>query len=274
MAATSFVLVLTAALLHASWNALMKAGGDRLMTNWAIVSAAAILNVPVVLMVGPPQRSVWWILALTCVLHVIYNLFLVAAYERADLAVAYPIARGTAPMITLVAGIVLLGDSVEPVGAVGVVLITLGLGLAATGRPLRDTRWAMATGVIIAAYTLVDGYGVRRNGGAVQFISTSFIIYAVVLTAIVVRRRGVERMRDVARAQPVTLLIGGGANAAGYLLVMIAARTEPLGLVSGLREMSALFGLLLAGVVLHEHVSGRQIIAISIAVVGAAAIAA
>jgi drug/metabolite transporter (DMT)-like permease len=269
---TSFVLVLIAAVLHAGWNALVKAGGDRLITSWAIVSAAAIVGIPVLMVVGLPDRKVWWVLVVTGALHIAYNLFLVAAYERADLAVAYPIARGVAPVIVTIAGITLLDDRVTILGAIGVLLVVSGLGVVATAHPLHDTRWAIATGIMIASYTFVDGYGVRRNGEAAQYICSSFILYAIVFTFIVWSRRDVSRMRRAVLQNPGRLLLGGSANAGAYLLVMIAARTEPLGLVAGLRETSVLFGLVIAHRLLHERVTLRQAVAIVIAVGGAVAI--
>ncbi len=273
MSTTSFLLVITAAVLHAAWNAIVKSGTDRLVTTWAIVTMAAVVNVPLVAFAGLPRREVWWVLGVTAVIHVAYNLLLVAAYERVDLSVAYPIARGTAPVVTTVAGIALLGDSLTAVGIVGVMLVTAGLVVAATGRPLAHTQWAVATGLMIASYTVVDGYGVRENGDAVSFIGASFIVYSIVLGVIVLARRGPGRMLAGLGAEPWRVTFAGAANAGAYLLVMIAARVEPLGLVSGLRETSTLFGLLFASRFLGERVTQRQTVAIAVAAAGAISIA-
>ena len=273
MSPTSFLLVLSAAVLHAVWNAVMKAGDDRLLANWAIVAVAGLVNIPVVAVVGLPHREVWWVLGVTVFLHASYNLLLVAAYERVDLSVAYPIARGTAPVVATLAGITLLGDDMTVVGVAGVLLVTGGLVVAATGRPLAHTQWAVATGLMIAAYTVVDGYGVRENGDAVSYIGASFVLHGAVLTAVATARRSVGQMRRTLAAQPVRLVFAGGANAGAYLLVMIAARVEPLGLVSGLRETSTLFGLLIAHRFLHERVTTRQTVAIAVAAAGAVVIA-
>ncbi len=273
MSTTSLLLVVTAAVLHAAWNAVVKSGTDRLVTNWAIVTMAAVVNLPLVALAGLPRREVWWVLGVTTAIHVAYNLLLVAAYERVDLSVAYPIARGTAPVITTVAGIVLLGDQLTPVGVGGVLLVTAGLVVAATGRPLAHTQWAVATGLMIASYTVVDGYGVRENGDAVSFIGASFILYSIVLGMIVLVRRGPGAMVAGLTAEPWRLTFAGAANAGAYLLVMIAARVEPLGLVSGLRETSTLFGLVFASRFLNERVTRRQTTAVAVAAAGAVAIA-
>ncbi|MEO6654137.1 MAG: DMT family transporter [Ilumatobacteraceae bacterium] len=273
MSTSSFLLVLAAAILHASWNAVVKAGVDRLVTTWAIVTMAAVVNLPILAVAGLPRREVWWVIGVTIIAHVAYELLLVAAYERVDLSIAYPIARGTAPVVTTVAGVMLLGDRLPAVGLIGIAMVTTGLVVAATGRTLTHTQWAFATGLMIATYTVIDGYGVRKNGDAVSFIGTSFILHAILLSVIVVIRRDRSTLVSAISANPGTLLFAGAANAGAYLFVMIAARVEPLGLVSGLRETSTLFGLLFASRFLGEHVTRRQTIAIAVAAAGAIAIA-
>lgn len=273
MSSATIALVLLAAVLHALWNSIIKASSDGLIVTWAVVAAAAIANVPLLLILGPPGRDVWWLLAISTAIHVAYNVTLVAAYERADLSVAYPIARGTAPLLVTLAGATVLGDSTTAQGVVGVVLVSLSLATVVSGQPMRNTAMAGLTGLMIASYTVVDGAGVRANGDSVQYIAAVFVLHALIFTGIVVHRRGIDTMRRTAGAQPFRLLLGGTASAAAYLLVMIAARTEPLGLVAGLRETSAFFGLAIGAWVLDEHVTTRQTVAVVIAVVGTIAIA-
>lgn len=273
MTGTAFVLVLVAAALHAVWNSIVKASTDGLVATWAVVSAAALVNVPVLVVVGLPNRDVWWIIAASAAIHVAYNLTLVIAYDRADLSVAYPIARGTAPLLVTVGGATVLGDPTTAQGVAGVALVSLSLGVLATGRPMHHTTWATVTGVMIAAYTIVDGAGVRANGDSVQFIAAVFVLHALALTVIVVYQRGLTPMKQSVIAQPIRLVIGGTASASAYLLVMIAARTEPLGLVAGLRETSALFGLAIGIGVLKESVTPRHAFTVIFAVLGTIAIA-
>ena len=273
MSTSAFVLVLTAAVLHAVWNAIVKASPDRLVTSWAVVTAAALVNVPVLIVTGLPDRAVWCNVAASAVIHVAYNLALVIAYGRADLSVAYPIARGTAPLLVTLGGVMLLADPATGQGVAGVALVSLSLAALVAGRPLRHTTWAVVTGLLIATYTIVDGDGVRTNGDSLQYIAAVFIVHAAALTVVVLRGRGLSLMREAVVAQPGRLLVGGTATAGAYLLVMIAARTEPLGLVAGLRETSALFGVAIGAVILKEPVTRRQTLAVAFAVVGTIAIA-
>lgn len=273
MSTTAFVLVLTAAVLHAAWNAIVKASTDRLVTTWAVVTAAALVNVPVLLVVGLPDRDVWWFVAASAAIHVGYNGALVVAYERADFSIAYPIARGTAPLVVTLGGAAVLADPTTAQGVAGVALVSLSLGVLATGRPMRHTTWAVVTGLAIAAYTIVDGAGVRANGDSLQYIGALFVVHAFVLSVVVLRQRGLTAMREAMITQPGRLLIGGTASAGAYLFVMVAALTEPLGLVAGLRETSALFGLAIGAGILKEPVTRRHALAVVFAVLGTVVIA-
>lgn len=273
MAITSLVLVLAAAVLHALWNALVKESDDGLIVAWGVVVAAALLNIPILVLVGAPGRAVWWIIVVSAVIHVGYNLLLVTAYQRADMAVVYPIARGVAPPVVAVAGIVFLGDSISNVGLIGVALVAGGLALMVVSRSTTGVGWAIATGCTIALYTLVDGFGVRQSPNALGFIGAVFILHAAALTVIVGVVRGPRNVYGAASNQTGRLLFGGAASAAAYLFVMIAARSESLGLVAGLREISAVFGLIIASLFLGETITRRHIVAVTVIVVGAVAIA-
>lgn len=273
MSSTATVLVLSAAILHAVWNGLVKAGADRLITTWAIGAGSALVNIGLLVFVGLPDTRVWTLVAVSAALHVGYNLFLAKAYEHADLAVAYPIARGIAPTLIAVGGIVLLGDTLSIVGVAGIALVTIGLVVLISSQNMHGTKWAVATGILIAAYTVVDGAGVRANNDSVQFISLMFTMNSVALTPIVVVSRGWRAMRRTVVSQPSRLFVGSLASSAAYLLVMIAARTEPLGLVSGLRETSTVLAVVIGHRYLRERVTQRQIIAVVIAAAGAIAIA-
>jgi drug/metabolite transporter (DMT)-like permease len=248
----------------------VKVSADRLVAAWAVVVVAAVVCLPLLVAVGLPPRRVWWMVAFSSAIHITYNLFLVTAYRHADLAVAYPIARGTAPLLVALGGIALVGDAISPVGLVGLVLITAGLGALVVGRAVGGWAWAVATGLVIAGYTLVDGAGVRATGDSVSFITTVFVVNAVGLSAVLLWFRGPAALRALVAQQPVRLAAGGTASAAAYILVMIAARTEPLGLVSGLRETSAVFGVVL-GHRIGERISPRQTAAVVLVALGAMA---
>ena len=273
MTPAAFGLVLVAAMLHAGWNFVVKDSSDRLVAIWAVVAGATAVNLVVLAVAGLPDRKVWGWIGVSAVIHVGYNLALVAAYDRTDFSVAYPIARGIAPVIVTVAGVALLGDVVAPIGIVGVLLVTASLAVVAYGVTRNGVGWALATGAFIAGYTVVDGAGVRAGDESLRYLAALFAVQFVPLTLVVVKRRGTATIRQRLFAHPWRLLGAGVGSAGAYLLVLIAARTAPLGLVSGLRETSTAFGVLLAVLFLDEHVSRKHWLAVGLAAFGAAAIA-
>lgn len=274
MTTSALILVLSAAVLHAGWNLVVKQSSDRLATTWAIACAGAIVNIPVLVIAGFPEPEARPWLALSAVLHVAYGFALAGAYDRIDLSAAYPIARGTAPLIVAIAGVLLLGDSIAAPALFGIVLVTLSLGLIGIRHVPSGVEWALLTGVTIAAYTLTDGAGVRAGDESVRYIALLFPLHAALFTiALVVSRRSVRAMVKTLRFSWRQFLAGGAASAGAYLLVMIAARTTPLGLVAGLRETSAGFGVLAGALVLHEHVSRQHAVAVVVALAGAILIA-
>ncbi len=274
MSTQSLLLVLSAAVLHAGWNFIVKSSTDRLVATWAVATAGALVNVPVLVFFGLPERSVAGWLAVSSLLHVGYGYALAGAYDRVDLAAAYPIARGTAPLLVAIVGVPLLGDSIDPVGTIGIVLVTSSLAIIGLRHVPTGVSWALLTGVMIAAYTLSDGAGVRAGDESVRYIAALFVLHSLLFTAaLLVTRRSTSSILSVVSLQPARLLIGGAASAGAYLLVMIAARTTPIGLVSGLRETSAGIGVLAGYAFLGERVTRQHAIAVGVAIVGAVAIA-
>ncbi|MCA8967085.1 MAG: EamA family transporter, partial [Planctomycetes bacterium] len=200
MSPTVFAAVLTAALLHAVWNALVKSGGDRLLVLAAVNCTSALAAVPMVAMAAFPAAESWpWLLS-SAVLHCGYYFFLVQAYQVGDLAHVYPLARGTAPLL-VTGGAALLAGEVLPTGAVvGVCIACAGIvSLAFEGGPpwRRDARavwYALATSGFIGAYTIVDGLGVRASGSPLGYIGWLFLIDGIPITVFALARRpGVVR---------------------------------------------------------------------------------
>jgi drug/metabolite transporter (DMT)-like permease len=270
----SFFLVLSAAVLHATWNLVVKQSADRLVSTWAIVTSGAMLSVPVSIFIGLPERAALPWLATSALLHVAYGYALAGAYDRIDLAAAYPIARGTAPLIVMVGSIMLLDDVVSPVGFIGIALVVASLGLIGIRHVPNGVGWALLTGLMIALYTLSDGAGVRAGNDSIRYIAALFQLHALAFgIMILATRRSPSTMIAAVRRSPLKLLFGGAASAGAYLLVMIAARTTPLGLVAGLRETSAGFGVVAGALVLKERVTRQHAVAVAVAVIGGGLIA-
>ena len=274
MSGAALALAFGAAVLHAGWNLLVKAGRDRVLSFWAVTLGSAIWNVPVLIVLGLPDAITAPYLAATTVLHVIYGSLLVAAYDRADLAVIYPIARGVAPLLVALGGVLWLGDVVEAVGWIGIALVSLGIvGLAITVGVGSGVGWALLTGLAIASYTTVDGAGVRAGDEAIRYIGSMFVLTGIVWTGVVLGRRGSSRALAHVRSHWREVVLGGLGSAGAYALVMVATLLAPLGLVAGVRETSALIGILGGYRLLREHVSRRHVFAAAVAVTGTILIA-
>ena len=253
-----FLAVLAAALLHAGWNALVKVGLDRFSSVLAIalvVGAVAILLIPFFPL---PAREAWpWVLAGSA-LHTGYKLFLIRAYQHGDLGAVYPIARGTAPLIVGLAGLVLLAERPEPPQLAAMLAIAGGILLIAVGG--RGPRiapkaliYALGTAGFTAAYTMIDGVGARIAGTAAGFILWLFLFDGLFMLAFALATRGpgaIAALRPGWRGGIAAGLMSLGS----YWTVVWAFTQAPLGLVAALRETSVLFAMLLGAMLLKERV--------------------
>lgn len=269
MTQAALALALGAAVLHATWNLFVKSSSDRLVAGFTVSVGAALLNLPIVAWVGLPDREVWGLIGIAAVIQTIYMFLLVAAYKAGDLSFVYPIARGSAPVIVTVAGVAWLDDRVAPLGIVGVLVVAGALALLAVGRRDRSgLGWALATGCTIAIYTTLDAASSRIQGSAIPVVATEFVVHGILLTLAVMVVRSPAQLLGAIRESPIRALFGAAGNAAGYLMVMMAAVIAPVGLVSGVRETSVVFGVAAGRRVLGERVEPRQFAAVLLAVGG------
>lgn len=272
------VMALGAAILHASWNLVVKASGDRLVAMWAQGLFGAIVALPLLFVTGLPPRAAWPFLGTAVVLHFAYAIVLAAAYDRADLSVIYPIARGSAPLLTAVGGALFLRDSLTPAGYVGVVVAVSGLLLIGRkGGWQRGAGWALATAAIITTYTLVDTAGVRTAGEALSYVIVLLAISGAFLTIPVLASRGRSGVTAAVRAAPWRHLFAGVASLGAYALVLSAVRLAPVAYVATIRESSVVLGALGGWLLLKEtfgrrRTAGAAIVALGIALLIGAAV--
>ena len=260
MSTTAFLLVLLSAVLHASWNLLIKASGDRSVTAAGQVALGAAVFSPVLLWTGIPWQAMHWV-ALSAVIHLLYGLSLVAAYERGDLSAVYPIARGTAPALVAIGAALFLGDQIGTAGVAAVILIVAGIVWIGLSGPRHGVGWAITTGLFITAYTLVDGHAVRTLDSALGYTATLFLGNALLYFATALGVRGWARLRRGLRENWWQQLSGDSASVLAYTLVLIAARIAPLGLVSAVRETSVIIGALAGWLILREPLGPRRVAA-------------
>lgn len=268
-----FAIVLFAATLHASWNAIVKGGGDKLLTTVLVTSSSALIAALTLPLLRPPDPASWPFILASVSLQIVYFMLLARTYQVADMSQAYPLMRGTAPLLVAMVSVLALGAHLEATMWIGVGIICLGiLGMATGGR--RDNRkgvaLALANALVIAAYTLIDGLGVRRSGAPAAYTMWLFVVTGVPLAAWALRTRGSAALAEYLRGNWHFGLIGGAGSLASYGLALWAMTVAPIALVAALRETSILFGVIISGLLLKEHVGLVRLAAACTIALGAA----
>jgi drug/metabolite transporter (DMT)-like permease len=267
-----FLIVLASAALHATWNAVIRGASDRLLTTILIAGSAALVALCALPFLPPVSAQSWPYLAVSAVLEITYYALVGLAYSHAEMSHAYPLMRGTPPLIVATVSALALNTGLHPAGWAGVALISAGiLSLAFTGSRRHDrrgTHFALANALVIAAYTLVDGVGVRTSGQPATYAMWIFILTGVPLAAWAVLRR--PEILSYARRNWHFGLIGGLGTLSSYGIVLWAMTVAPIPLVAALRETSILFGTAIAFLILKEAVTAPRIVAVLFIAAGAA----
>jgi len=256
-------LVLFAALLHASWNALLRSGADRLWAMTVMCIAIAMVCIVAAAFMAPPAMESWSYALLSGLLHVGYNLFLVRSYRVGDLGQIYPISRGSSPVLIALGAAIFAGERITPGELLGVALVSGGIiSLAFKGRSLSvpSLPYALGTGCFIAAYSVVDGIGARLSGAPLAYTVWMCALWGVLMPVVYIGLRGPRSLFSV-RPGIVTAMVGGLVSLLAYAMVIYAMNEAPLGAVSALRETSVLFALLIGYAFLGETLTARRILA-------------
>jgi drug/metabolite transporter (DMT)-like permease len=265
--------VLAGALLHASWNALIKWEPDKLAASAAIAVGAGVVALPLALMSPMPLPASWLLIAFSSVIHVLYFVLVGYALRHADLGVAYPLTRGSAPAFTAIFAAVWLGEVLAisgwlAVGAIAAGVVTLSAdALARGGLTPRAAVLAFTNAAVVVAYTLVDGVGARLAGNAVSYVSWMMAGTALLIVpiALVFYR---EQVAEKERGFWIRALFAGGLSIASYGIALWAMTRAPIGLVAALRETSVLFAAILGAIVFGERFGPKRWAALILIVIG------
>ncbi|MBL8329130.1 MAG: EamA family transporter [Rubrivivax sp.] len=263
--------VLFGALLHASWNALVKSSGDQQADLALVHACGALVAVPLLAFTGFPPAAAWPFLLSSLAIHMAYYITLNGAYQHGELSLTYPIMRGSAPLLVALASGLVLGESLQPMAWAGILAVTAGVlmvGLARGADPWHHRRalgYALANAAVIACYTLVDGHGVRQAAAAgstaLAYVVMLFVLDGLPYPAWVWWRRTPAERQGLARYArqrwPLATL-GGLASLGSYGIALWAMTRAPVAVVSALRETSVLFATLLSVLVLKERFTLRR----------------
>ena len=259
-------IVLTSAFMHALWNALVKVDNDRLMAMAAIIGLTAVLSPVLIVSSPPPAPESWKYLVLSAALNNLYFFLLIESYRVGDLSHAYPLARGSAPLLVALGSAAFAGERLGPGSIAGVLLISVGIMSLVVGSRFdprirrRAIGYPLATGATIAAYTVVDGIGVRLSGSPIGYIGWLFALFAIpiVLVAIVFRRGdALDFLRTRWRPAGLAALFNFGS----YGLAIFALSLGAMAYVSALRETSVIIAALIGTVFLKEPFGRTRIAA-------------
>ena len=258
-------LVLTAAVLHATWNALIKSGGDpwvrlAVVNGVGIVCAAAWLP-----FVEAPNAEAWPFILWSVAIHQVYFVCVALQYRFGDLSHVYPISRGTAPILVAAAAFIFAGETLSPAGAVAVIVIS-----AAIISLTFDSRWptgegkgvffALCTSVTIAVYTVIDGLGGRTADDVFAYIVYHFLINGIPFGLLVIFMRQ-HVLGPTLKGHWKTGFFGGVLAFLAYGLVIWAMTLTPMTYVSALRETSVILAALIGAIMLGEPFGRRRVIA-------------
>lgn len=258
-----FLAVLGAALLHATWNALVRLPGGRLPVMLVLTLVQGGVGAALALALPWPAAVAWGWIAASGVVHSAYKLFLLLAYDRGDLSRVYPIARGTAPLIVLAVSLLWLDEPVAATAAAGVVVLGAGIlsmaaGALRAGGARAMIPFALGSAVATAAYSLIDGTGARAAGDAAVFVAWLFMADALVFGSTALVLRGTRPFRAGRRAWALGTA-AGLASYGAYAISVWAMTVAPIALVTGLRESSILFAVLIGRFAFGERLGAGKL---------------
>ncbi len=283
----SIALVLSAAFLHASWNALLRGGTDRTQSMLVMCVTLGLAGFVMMAMAGLPSAAMGYVTA-SGLIHLCYNTLLVRMYRRGDLGETYPVARGTSPALIALGGSLFAGEWMQPVAILGIGLVCSGIFVLAlaragqwpTGLDAEPTlkRWrghlrgmnlpyALATGVSIAGYSVVDGLGVRAGGNWVAYTGGIFAFF-LAMPLWYLASHGTKAFATTA-PEVIKAASGGLISLVAYGAIIWAVQDNAMGAVSALRETSVVFAALLGAAFLNERLTGARLLACCIIAAGA-----
>lgn len=271
MTISVFAIVLFAAALHATWNAVVKGSSDKMLMTGLVTGAAALIAVVIVPFLPLPAPASWPFLATSTVLQIGYYQLVARAYQVADMSQTYPVMRGTAPLLVAIVSSVFLGEHLPLLAWGGIAMISAGILSMAAGARLgqgKGTVLALINAVVIASYTLVDGAGVRQSGDAVAYTLWAFLLTGVPLVGLVLATRRAAFVHYIASNWRQGLF-GGFGTLVSYGLALWAMTIAPIAVIAALRETSILFGVMISALILRERVTPLRLAGATIIVAGA-----
>lgn len=256
--------VLFGALLHATWNAIIKAGTDKSLDAALVSAGGAVAALPFLPFLPLPLPAAWPFLGVSAILQFVYFQLVAAAYRAGDIGLVYPIMRGVAPLLIVASSGYILGEQLSGGALIGVMTICAGimtLAFEARHGSRRAMMMALANACVIATYTYVDGIGARTAGNAISYTLWMALLPPVLLFTWALSQRGAAAVAAHVRINWWRGLIGGAGSIGSYGIALWAMTKAPVAMVAALRESAILFALVISVLVLKERASAWRYIA-------------
>ncbi len=252
--------VVCAAVLHASWNAVLRGGSDRLWSMTLMMLAVTSATLVALPFVPLPNAASWPYVIASALIHAGYNLSLVRTYRSGDLGQTYPISRGSSPVLVALGAAAFAGETITVTTGTGIALVSGGILALAfqKGRVRADfLRAAITTGVLIGSYTVVDGIGVRLSGDSLAYSMSMFLLWSLTMPPIYLAARG--QRPAYTRVETAMALGGGLVSILAYGIVIWAMQYGAMAIVSALRETSVVYAAIIGRLFLNETLTARRI---------------
>jgi len=269
---TSYFMVLTAALLHALWNSLVKTNEKKSLVVFLISLAHLVFGIVLSFFSLFPEFSAWPYLIASTIVHLVYLFFLYQSYKWGDLSEVYPLMRGIAPLIVTLGAFLFIGELPLGNGMLGIIFVSFGIIVLSLysffySISYKALNFALLTGICIASYTLLDGIGARESKTALGYISWLFILEGI--GGMIIFWRISKKLNLILDKKTfIQGTLGGTLSCVAYAIVITVKVTTPLGIVSSLRETSVIFGSIIGLFIFKERPWQLRIIAASFVTVG------
>ena len=264
-------LALSAAVLHATWNAALRSGADRAQFVTVMSFTTTVAAVPLVLLLPPPAAPSWPYLGVSALLQVIYSFLLAYAYRHGELGQIYPIVRGSVPVLVTVGGFALAGQSLSGLALFGIGLISsaiISLAVRAGHTERKALGLGLLTAVFVASYVTADVLGVRMAGRPQSYAAWIWVVYGMLMPAGLMAVQGRVRI-DLSARDTLKAVIGGLLSFASYGAIITALALGKAGAISALRETGIVFSALIGRFFLGEVLTTRRVLVCLAVTVGA-----
>ena len=252
-----FLVVLLAALLHASWNALVKSHKDKFLGLAAIVFGSVPWALILILYVPFPSDKAIPYIVLSAIIHNGYYWFLLSAYRFGDYTVVYPISRGSGTILVATVSLILFGVTLTNFELLGIFIVCLGifsLSFQNSGelKKHKGIIYSLITGVFIMSYSLTDGYGARISGSFLSYMAWLFPLEAILFLILLTIMKQREIINRISKHGKFTFFVGGSISTLVYITIVWGFTKAPIPIITALRETSIIFALLIGALLLNE----------------------